>query len=342
MTRAVVPIANLARRLPEAGRIRTGVKRPTRNGKEAPSALSDFRFTSHDEDALERIAEMYGGTVKPWSDPKAAAGQFEVITEASEIRVVLPPDPLGGTPVYELWGGGGCERRCDGLTAQVLQQGPDGLENVETACLCAAKGEMSCQVTTRLNVIIPEVKFAGVWRLYTKSWNAAQELPGMVDMVQSMQTKGLAYALLGLQQKRSVQAGETRRFIVPVLGIPASIEQLAAGGSRLASLPSGSVAELESGPSGASEDPSLLVEAPDEEIHDAEIVEDPQPDVDGPALEPARVAAALAKADARERWKNSEFTKALAAEEIPLNESRWTQGQALRIVEIHAEMVGAS
>lgn len=281
MTRTIVPISDLSRRLPEAGRIRTGVKRKTRNGKEAPAAITEFRFTSHDETALGQLAEMYGGDVVPWSEPKAAAGQFELITTAPEIRVVLPPDPLGGTPIYELWSGGGCERRCDGVTAAVLQQGQDGLESVDVGCLCAAKGEVSCNVVTRLSVIIPEVKFAGVWRLDTKSWNAAQDLPGMVDMVQStMQSHGLSYALLSLQQKRSVQAGETHRFTVPVLSLPVSIETLAAGGSRLGELPSQSLPELGTSSSGASELSSPLVEAPDDEIHDAEIVDEPHVEVE--------------------------------------------------------------
>lgn len=258
MSRAVVPISNIARRIPEAGRIRTGVK--TGN---AMKALPFFRFTSHDEEALGQIARMYGGEVKSWSDAKAAAGQFEVITEAPEIRVVLPPDPLGGTPIYEMWGGGGCERRCDGLTAQVLQQGPDGLEQTEVPCICTANGAMACNVITRLSVILPEVRFAGVWRLDTKSWNAAQELPGMVDMVRSMQSEGLAYATLALKHRRSVTAGETHRFIVPQLGIPASIEQLAAGGSRLGALPSAQLPELEAG-----------VPLDDDEVHDAEIVDE--------------------------------------------------------------------
>lgn len=279
MTRQVVPISDLSRRLPEAGRIRAGVK----TGK-AMKALSNFRFTSHDETALGQLAEMYGGDVVPWSEPKAAAGQFELITTSPEIRVVLPPDPLGGTPIYELWSGGGCERRCDGVTAQVLQQGQDGLENVDVPCLCSAKGEVSCNVITRLSVIIPEVKFAGVWRLDTKSWNAAQDLPGMVDMVQStMQTHGLSYALLGLQQKRSVQAGETRRFTVPVLSLPVSIETLAAGGSRLGELPSQSLPELGTGaehveidPAGSDVEEPMVAPAlsDDDEIHDAEIIED--------------------------------------------------------------------
>lgn len=266
MTRTITPIASLARRLPEAGRIRTGMK----SGK-AMKALAEFRFTSHDQEALGQIAEMYGGEVKPWSDPKAAAGQFECITDAPEIRVVLPPDPLGGTPIYELWGGGGCERRCDGVTCTTQQAGPDGPEPVDIDCICVARNEMACKVTTRLNVILPEVRFAGVWRLDTKSFNAAQELPGMVDMIQSQQARGLAYATLSLKQRRSVQAGQTRKFVVPQLGVPASIEQLAAGGSRLGSLPTAAVKELGEG----IEAPAGQLPSPDDDIHDAELVEEP-------------------------------------------------------------------
>lgn len=274
MSRSVVPIANIARRLPEAGRIRIGVKT-----ERAMKSIPEFRFTSHDREALNQIAEMYGGQVVPWSDPKAAAGQFEVITKAAEIRVLLPPDPLGNTPIYEQWGGGGCERRCDGLVAQVLQTGPDGLEPVDVACMCAASGEMVCDVKTRLTVILPEVRFAGVWRLDTKSWNAAQELPGMCDMIQSMQGRGLSYATLGIKARRSVVAGKTKTFNVPVLGIGASIEQLAAGAARLGALPSGSVPPVAALEPGVTAIPPAIAPAPVVDdvpaVVDAVIVEPP-------------------------------------------------------------------
>lgn len=228
MTRSVTPIRSLARRLPEAGRIRTGVK----SGK-AMKAIPEFRFTSHDEQALHQVADIYGGEVRPWSDPKANAGQFELITKASEIKVVLPPDPLGGTPIYELWGGGGCDRRCDGVAAEVMQQGAEGPEPVSVPCICDANGVGECKVVTRLSVILPEVRFGGVWRLDTKSWNAAQELPGMVDIIQELQSQGLAYASLTLAHRQSLRGGQRRKFILPVLSLPASIEQLAAGAAQL-------------------------------------------------------------------------------------------------------------
>lgn len=283
--RPIVPIANLARRIPEAGRIRIGEK----SGK-AMRALNTFRFTSHDQEALRQVAAIYGGTVKPWSDAKAAEGQFEVVTEASEIRIVLPPDPLGGTPVYELWGGGGCERRCDGLIAEVNMPGPDGTEKAQLPCICSANEAMSCEVKTRLAVILPEVRFGGVWRLDSKSWNVAQEMPGMVALIQSLQERGLTRGVLALKHRRSVAAGQTRKFIVPVLGIDENIEALAAGGARVGALPSADVmGELEQGSSAGEEvgySPSSAAEAgsipasdaaPVEVITDAEVVETPAP-----------------------------------------------------------------
>jgi hypothetical protein len=276
--RAVVPIRDMARRIPEAGRIRFGIK----TGR-AMKALSTFRFTSHDREALEQIAGLYGGTVNPWSDPKAAEGQFEVITEASEIRIVLPPDPLGGTPIYELWGGGGCEKRCDGLTAQIVTRGPDGAEMTDVPCVCAAQGSMSCEPRTRLSVILPEIRFGGVWRLETKSWNAAQEMPGMVGLIQSLQERGLTRGVLALKHRRSVTAGETHRFIVPVLGVDETIDALASGAAQVGALGSAAtvppVAALSAGEPEEERDAAPDVETPpapnlDDEVIDAEVIDD--------------------------------------------------------------------
>ena len=256
MTRSVVAIADLTRRVPEAGRIRIGQK----TDRGAPKAIGEFRFTSHDRKAIDQIATLYGGTVKDWADPKAAAGQFEVVTDATEIRVVLPPDPLGGTPLYELWSGGGCERRCDGVTATIQQTGPEGPEPTDVPCLCAAKGELACNVTTHLSVILPEIRFAGVWRLTTKSWNAATELPGMVDMIHEAQGAGLQYATLALKHRRSTTGGRTRKFLVPVLGVDATVEQMVSGDTRLLALP-------------ATDAPALAAGCDDDEI-EAELLDE--------------------------------------------------------------------
>lgn len=242
MSRPIVPTAQLQRRLPELGRIRTGQKT-----ERAMKALSTFRFTSSDRTALGQIAELYGGTVRPWEDPKANPGQFEVVTEAAEIHVALPPDPLGGTPVYELWGGGGCERRCDGTTCETWVKGPEGPEPSDCPCICQAKGELACDPKTRLNVLLPNVRGIGTWRLETKSWNAAMELPGMVDLIQSLQSRGITRATLRLEHKQSMQAGVKRKFIVPVLGLDETVEALVAGEASVGALGGPAVAQIGAG-----------------------------------------------------------------------------------------------
>ena len=280
---SVVPISQLARRIPEAGRLRIGQK----GAKGQPQAISTWRFTSHDREALTQIAALYGGSVVTWSDPKAADGQFEVITNVSEIRIVLPPDPLGGSPVYEMWGGGGCERRCDGETAQVMRTGPEGPEPTDTPCICSAKGELACRVTTRLNVILPEIRFAGVWRLDTKSMNAAQEIPGMVDMIQAAQSQGMPYATLSIKHRRSVVGGQTKKFLLPVLGTAVSTEELAGGQANLHGIARGDAAgELGQGD-------------PDDEVVDAELVDEVIAQADAERL--AELVNTGGK-DARDAW----------------------------------------
>lgn len=284
--RPVVPIANLQRRLPEGGRIRIGEKTATRNGKEAPTKIDTFRFTSPDRESLEQVAVIYGGTVTEWKEPKADPGQFQLRTEATELHIVLPPDPLGGSPIYESWSGGGCDRRCDGISCEVTVKGPDGPERADRPCLCVAAGAMTCKPKTRLSVILPDVRFTGVWRLDTGSWNAAQELPGMVDLIQSQQTQGLSYGILRLEWRRSVVAGQTNVYAVPVLGVPLSIEALAAGATRLGAIgPAVATPELtEGGERTATDGQALSVEPPpppsdlDDEVCEAEVVEVVTPD----------------------------------------------------------------
>lgn len=352
MSRLPVPIAHINRRLPEAGRIRTGAKTKTSGGKERPTALRQFRFTSHDEEALGQVAALYGGTVRPWSEPKAAPGQFELLTDATEIRVVLPPDPLGGTPIYERWGGGGCDRRCDGLTCTTTVSGPDGPEPTEVPCMCTAAGAMSCDVKVRLNVMLPEVRFAGTWRLESGSWNAAQELPGMVDMVQSL-GQGLSHATLTLQPRKSVSGGQTKNFVIPVLGIPASLEQLAAGAARLQSLgagggvppsaalgagdPSGNEVEPDPSDSTSAPSPDTPPPDPDDDVVDAEIVDEDDDPNEASKSQRARIFAGLKDhingRDERRAWASNVLgrdvesfttvTKAEAGRLIEWMEAHW-------------------
>lgn len=230
MPREIIRINQIDRRLPEHGRIRLGEK----GAKNQPVKLDKFRFTSHDCKAIEEIAALYGGDVKAWEQ-----GQWEVKTTATTIPVVLPPEPLGGTPVYELWSKGGCQRRCDGETAVVPRSGPEGSEMVDEPCLCAAAGVLSCKPTTRLTVVLPDITFGGGWRLESGGWNVAQEMPGMVEAILQFSQRGFTRAHLSLEQRKSVSAGRTRQFVVPVLRPDVSLDALLAGEGGLRALAPG-------------------------------------------------------------------------------------------------------
>jgi len=115
----------------------------------------------------------------------------------------------------------------------------DGPEIVEDHCICVANEILACDPKTRLNVILPNVRGIGTWRLETKSWNAAEELPGMVELIQSLQAKGITRATLRLEHKQSLQAGVKRKFIVPVLGLDETVEALVAGQASVGKIGAG-------------------------------------------------------------------------------------------------------
>jgi len=239
----VVPLDQMQRRIPEAGRIRIGVK----TGR-AMKSIDTFRFTSPYRDLIEKLASMYGGTARPWTDDRARIkDQYEVITQANQVPVVLPPDGL--SVWYEKWSGGGCERRCDGITVETVQMRGDNAEPINSPCICTAKNLRECQPYTRLTVLLPELAFRGSWRLETKGWNAAHELPGMYELITNVdQGRGLVSAMLGVEQRSDKAAGKTRHFVVPTLTMLNTPIELASGQARMAALPQAAVVELEAPP----------------------------------------------------------------------------------------------
>ena len=148
----------------------------------------------------------------------------------------LPPHSIDVW--YEAWSGGGCQRRCDGVTAEVPLKTPDGMDIDTVPCPCAVEETMICAPYTRLRVILPDVKFGGVWRLESKGWNAANEMPGMAEMLEQLQTSGLAECQLILEKRSKVSGGQTRHFVVPRLAMNASPEEIMSGGGQAPALPS--------------------------------------------------------------------------------------------------------
>lgn len=218
MTRSLI---TLQRSIAEAGRIRIGQQVPTKTGGRRPEKLDTFRLTSSDRRRIEQAAEAYGGKVEEWKAP--AGAQWQVITERSDLDVIVPPSDLSFSQSYELWSAGGCQRRCDGVT-ESLSEGP---------CLCDPV-ERECDIHTRLSVLLRDLPGLGVWRLDTSGYYAATELAGAVEIIGIAAGTRLLPARLRLDQrsvKRQVDGkAQTFRFAVPVLDIEVTPELLLAGG----------------------------------------------------------------------------------------------------------------
>jgi hypothetical protein len=207
-------VIGVQKRMMQLGRVRIGEKGP----KGEPRKIDSFRFTSASKALLEAVATTYGGKVTEW-EGAPDEGYFQVTTEAKELRIILPPvfSAADGSPTtsysqwYELWSGGGCQRRCDGQTESLSGQ----------ACMCNPD-DRACDITTRVSFMLPEIPGLGVWRLDSKGWNAAVELPGTLEVLMMAAARNtFVPAVLRIENRTKKEPGKgTRRFVVPVLDLP--------------------------------------------------------------------------------------------------------------------------
>lgn len=207
-----MPIVTTQRRMAEHGRIRLGQKvtGTSRQGKEytRPEKLDRFRFTSPNQALIEQIAARYGGEARAW-DNKGKA-EFEVISDARSLPVIVVKG--GFSQWHEAWSAAGLQHRCDG------EKDPSG-----TYCDPddPAHIEAIQKPTTRLSVMLSEIESLGVWRMESKGWNAAAELPSMAEL--AMHVGDLVPATLSLAERSAVidtpKGPQTSRFVVPVLDL---------------------------------------------------------------------------------------------------------------------------
>lgn len=210
-----MPILTLQRQMRELGRIRTGNQVSAGNGRRRPAKLDTFRLTSDSRELVDAAAEAYGGTVTPWDNN--GSKEFEVITTVASLDIVVPP----GQPVsqwYEMWSGGGCQRRCDGVTNVLTMQPCECPADVEQRLELAKDGK-ACKATTRLNVMLPALPDLGVWRLESHGYYAAVELAGAAEILAMASATGrLIPARLRLDQREKKVPGKpTNRYAVPII-----------------------------------------------------------------------------------------------------------------------------
>lgn len=231
-------ILTLQQRAREIGRIRMGQQVATASGKTRPAAIETFRFTSQNHDFISWAAATYGGDVREWQSPAGAA--WEVVTEASDILVAIPSgiDPI--SQAYEAWSGGGCTRRCDGITEQISG----------SPCLCGTDTDpdaRECKPTLRLSVMLPDCPIIGIVRLETHGYYGNVELPGLVDMVGEARRQGInVRAKLRLEKRQVKREGKTKNFVVPVIDVAMSLDAIDGGGPS-ALLGAGQRKEIEAG-----------------------------------------------------------------------------------------------
>jgi hypothetical protein len=302
----VTPLAELDRRLPMAGRIRLGVK-----DKGAPKSIDTFRFTSPFEDVIRQIAAQYGGDAKPWNDPKAnPPAQWQVITNAKEVSVYIVRHGLSCW--YEQWVGGGCLRRCDGEICEINETSGDDVDKIQVPCICDKEKSMACQPHTRLTVLLPDVAFRGAWLLQTKGYNAAFELPGMVEMIDHMSAQGhVVAAVLSVERRTQQTPGRRKRsFVVPRISILNTPGQLVSGDLGLPTPVAISAPE-----------PALALEETNE-IIEAEVVEEPsiyellRADARNFGLDPARFLRAVRTYAADDLVRMTKASNMMRAEQL--------------------------
>jgi hypothetical protein len=218
----MTPILDQQKRLAQTGRIRIGSKVEfIKDGekKTRPAKLETFRFTSSNQKAIEAVAEKYGGSVAPWDENP---GQWELFTTSSVIGVLIPPSSMSLMQFYELWSGGGCQRRCDGFT-----QVPS-----DEACVCDPD-DRECKPHTRLSLMLADLPGSGMWRLDTQGWYAMNEIGAAFDlagMIAQATGRSIIPGTLRLDGRTVKRPGQrTKNFVVPVLDFDVNMSALARG-----------------------------------------------------------------------------------------------------------------
>ncbi|MGY6019535.1 recombination directionality factor [Streptomyces spinosirectus] len=217
-----MPILDLQMRMRQLGEIRIGravdtgrVSQKTGKAILRPEKLNKFRFTSPSKEILASVAELYGGTVQPWTPANGGPSEFEVYSTVNRLPVLIPPRNAV-SQWYELYAGSKCQRRCDGVTEH----------KSDRPCMCDPENR-DCSMTTRVNVMLRDVPALGQWLLVSKGYHAAVTLPPAAELL--AQAGGYVAGWLGMEEKSAIVKDKPARFMVPTLDVEITPAALMAG-----------------------------------------------------------------------------------------------------------------
>lgn len=238
MSRPSTPmrIQDIQPSLRRVGKLRLGdkVEYERDDGKTGtrPRKLETWRVTSPSREAVDTVAEAYGGEVTEWVNDGTGGKEWQVTIERDSIDILIIPGDDTFMSAYELWSAGGCQRRCDGYTETLSGEPcmcpPDHEQRSEEA----ARGK-ACKATTRVSVILPKVAALGAWWMESHGYYAAKELSSTYDLLDlAGARRGLLPARLRIEQRVSKKHGEKpKHYGVPVLDIGLRFDDLLEIGS---------------------------------------------------------------------------------------------------------------
>lgn len=253
----MTPVVTLQRRFRELGRVRMGEQIPTgRTRKDGtpilrPAALRKWRLTSYADNGralLEQAAAIYGGTVREWATAPGDGG-WELLTESDTLSFLVPPVAEPFSVWLEKWTAAGCERRCDGERAQVYGGRGRGWRHGRCRCEDPTNPEKrECSIVLRFGIILPDVDGLGIWQFQTHSFHGAEELQGALAILGARAMQGIVTPAKLRIEPREIRRPamddtgkvktEVSKFVVPVIDVAQTIQQLISGEGERIALPS--------------------------------------------------------------------------------------------------------
>ena len=139
------------------GQIRTGMMAQGR-----PTTLNTFRFTVDSQDVADKIAELYGGTPKPWQTTRA--DNIEIITDAASLEAELH----SFQSEFILWGQRKPIRVCNGQT-QSDDHGCECPQDYWEHREAAAEGK-ACKPQINARLVLKDLPDLGAFKYQSNSW----------------------------------------------------------------------------------------------------------------------------------------------------------------------------